>query len=90
MAGAPSADDLVLLASELATNVVVHAQTPFTVRVLPSDGTVRLEVSDGSSILPAVQDLATFKFGLRIVESMSDRWGIESDESGKTVWVERA
>ncbi len=86
-----SGGDVIMVASELATNVVRHAQTEFTVTVEITD-TIRLEVSDGSSILPAVEDMLegehTGGLGLRLVEDLTDRWGVETSESGKTVWVE--
>lgn len=81
-------DDIVLAASELATNVIRHAQTSYTVRVELQEGHVRLEVSDGSSIVPAVEDLVDSKRGLRIINAVSQNWGIEGSENGKTVWVD--
>jgi anti-sigma regulatory factor (Ser/Thr protein kinase) len=86
----PSArvDDLVLIASELATNVVNHARTDFTVSIEGSDP-VRLEISDGSSILPAVAELADGSGrGLRIVDSLASQWGVDATPSGKVIWVE--
>lgn len=86
--GSARLDDILLVISELASNVIRHARTEFTVRLSDDDAHLRIEVSDGSSIVPAVQDLADRKWGLRIVEAVSDRWGIESTDTGKTVWVE--
>lgn len=81
-------EDVVLVASELATNVVRHARTDFRVDLAVEQRRMRLEVSDGSSIVPAVEDLADNQHGLRMIEALSDRWGIESTPTGKTVWVE--
>jgi anti-sigma regulatory factor (Ser/Thr protein kinase) len=86
--GAPSLDDVVLAASEFAANVIRHAQTSFTVRLNTDEERVRLEVSDGSSIIPAVEDLSESYRGLRMIEAISSRWGVEATESGKTVWAE--
>lgn len=86
--GAPRLDDILIVATELASNVVRHAMTEFSVRLTADADLIRLEVSDGSSIVPAVEDLADGKFGLRIVEAAARRWGIESKPTGKTVWVE--
>lgn len=69
---------IVLVASELVTNVIRHANTACTVSVTVDQKQVRLEVSDGFSIVPAVEDLADDQFGLRIVEKVSDRWGGET------------
>lgn len=87
LAGAPDTDHVVLAASELATNVVKYARTQFTVWLHSDAERVRLEVSDGTSIIPAVVELSESKWGLRIVQALSDQWGVDSTESGKTVWV---
>ena len=86
---AGDATDAVLVASELATNVVRHARTPFTVSV-NTEGT-RLEVRDGSSIPPAMGDLlgdAGGGSGLRVVEKLTVRWGVDVTDDGKVVWAE--
>ena len=87
LAGSPVTDDVVLVASELASNVVRHAHTEFTVTLLVGD-VIRLEVADGSSIIPAVEELSESYRGLRLVEAVSEQWGIELAEAGKKVWVE--
>ncbi len=84
----PVVHDVVLAASELAANVIRHAQTEFTVSLETGGDRIRLEVSDGSSIIPAVQDLAESYRGLRLIEAISEDWGVEATESGKTVWAE--
>lgn len=86
--GEAPVDDIVLVGSELASNVIRHARTEFSVRVTNNAELIRLEVSDGSSIIPAIEDLADHKRGFRMVEAVSHRWGIESTDTGKTVWVE--
>ena len=83
-------DDIVVASSELASKVIRHAQTAFTVRLTADDSAVRLEVSDGSSIIPAVNDLSESQLGLRLIESISEQWGIELTETGKTVSAEFA
>ena len=81
-------DDIVLTASELASNVIRHAHTPYTVRLELLENLIRLEISDGSSIVPAVKDLTDSPGGLRIVTAASDKWGIEGNLNGKTIWAE--
>lgn len=83
-------NDIVLAASELATNVIRHAHTRFTVRVTGDDRWVRLEVWDGSSVLPAVQDLNEGNRGLRMIEAIADDWGVEPTGDGKVVWAQFA
>ena len=45
-------DDIEVVVSELATNAMAHAQTPFTVILCAFDETVVLEVSDESRAEP--------------------------------------
>ena len=81
----------VLLVSELVANAVLHAGTPCVVRVDVDDQRVRVEVRDEDPRLPTVKDYgpdAVTGRGLHIVESLSDRWGVDGDERGKTVWFE--
>jgi anti-sigma regulatory factor (Ser/Thr protein kinase) len=86
-----AAADLVLALSELATNAVKHAGTPFEV-VVETDGRVRLEVQDSSPRLPVptrAAPLATSGRGLLIVEELCDRWGVHVTQDAKCVWCER-
>ena len=80
-----------LVASELATNALVHAQTAFTVTLAGSDETVRLTVRDDSLSLPtrrSAQALDPAGRGLEIVEIVSLDYGIDEDEAGsKAVWA---
>jgi anti-sigma regulatory factor (Ser/Thr protein kinase) len=80
-----------LLASELVTNVILHARTPLTVRVLGSPERVRVEVVDASEKAPARQHFssqATTGRGLDLVEFLAADWGADSTPSGKVVWFE--
>ncbi|MBX3284184.1 MAG: ATP-binding protein [Actinobacteria bacterium] len=83
--------------AEVATNAVVHARTPFTVRASRRDGVVHVEVADGSPVLP-VPKASTLQspdhlraptgLGLRIVEEISASWGADATPDGKTVWFD--
>ncbi|HYH50390.1 MAG TPA: ATP-binding protein [Acidimicrobiia bacterium] len=81
-----------LAASELATNVVRHVGTPFTVRTFVAAGYLRVEFVDGSSVLPTVRDLAEDADngrGVYLVEASTTAWGVESYPSGgKGIWFE--
>jgi anti-sigma regulatory factor (Ser/Thr protein kinase) len=85
------ADDVQLVASELATNAVVHAQTPFTVTLAAFAHSLRLEVQDGSPGLPvpgAGNPLDTCGRGLAILDRLSIDWGVTVHAGGgKTVWA---
>jgi two-component sensor histidine kinase len=77
--------------AEVATNAVVHAQTPFTVTVDRRGELVHVEVADGSPELPvpkAASLQASTGLGLRIVDEISTRWGAEATPDGKTVWFD--
>lgn len=87
-------DTLVLLASELVTNAVLHGNGRVHVRaVTTSRGTVVLEVSDGrpGQVVPREMDLwSTGGRGLAMVDVMAWQWGCRSDMAGKVVWCETA
>jgi anti-sigma regulatory factor (Ser/Thr protein kinase) len=85
------AERLALVVSELASNAVLHAGTPFTVRVWRGPDRVRVEVMDRSDRLPAPRDhdpTAVSGRGLAIVGTLADRWGVEVVSGGKCVWAE--
>ena len=85
-----SREVIAVMVSELATNALRHAETPFSVRVEQAPGTVRVEVADGGEGRPAVRSPEPSEpsgRGLRIVESLSDTWGVTAASgAGKTVW----
>ena len=79
-----------LLISELSANCTLHARTSFTVCVDLLGDEVRLAVTDGSVRTPAVRDYgttATTGRGLRLVEELSNGWGVDLRGDGKTVWA---
>lgn len=52
---------------------------------------VRVEVEDGAPSSPAVRTSDHWGgggFGLRIVDAVTDRWGVTLDDDGKRVWFE--
>ena len=79
------------LVSELATNCLLHARTEYTVELSREDGVVRVSVRDGSPAQPRTRhygDESTTGRGLRLVETLSSRWGVEPAAAGKSVWFE--
>ncbi|CAN5216301.1 hypothetical protein BH24ACT1_BH24ACT1_11530 [soil metagenome] len=82
-------DSAVLLVSELATNVTLHARTDLQVTLRFEDNTLWGEVKDWNSRLPQpcmTPDGATTGRGLLLVDAVATRWGIERDDDGKAVW----
>ncbi len=84
-------DTVLLLTSEVVTNAILHARTPSEVRLIRLPEAVRVEVADGSTLLPERRffdfDSASGR-GLAIVEAVAARWGIEPAGAHKTVWFE--
>ncbi|MFW5469086.1 ATP-binding protein [Knoellia sp. CPCC 206435] len=84
-------DDMVLAASELATNAIQHARTPFDVELSRANGLVRIVVTDSSASTVtrrAPDDLDESGRGLMIVELVSHEWGTDTDRHGlSSVWA---
>ncbi|WP_269084785.1 ATP-binding SpoIIE family protein phosphatase [Streptacidiphilus anmyonensis] len=79
-----------LLCSELVTNAVRHACGPIRVRLRLADGELGLEVTDGSPFLPRARHAKEAEEsgrGLRLVDSLADRWGTRATAEGKSVWL---
>lgn len=81
--------DAVLAVSELATNAVRHAGTEFAVRVIREVGQVRVEVANGSPVLPSLPGPSTDREagrGVQLVEAVATAWGVLPSSGGKAVW----
>ncbi|MFG2569311.1 ATP-binding protein [Streptomyces sp. NPDC048567] len=98
------ADDLTLIASELAANALVHGGGPARADVRIADRAgppprVRLEVTDLGrgfdldAVVRTWEDSGGMLDGCRgrglfIVAELSHRWGVRRDRGGHTVWAE--
>lgn len=84
-------EDIRLVASELATNALAHARTPFTVTLSLVNGSVLLAIKDESAAGPmkAMPDVMDMNGrGLMLVELLSSEWGSTFDDAGcKSVWA---
>jgi anti-sigma regulatory factor (Ser/Thr protein kinase) len=87
----PLVEDVTLVASELASNVVLHAGTPFTVRLSAYPDAVILAVGDGSvkkPVLVHAQPDDVAGRGIAIMDMVSRDWGVVvTAEVGKSVWA---
>jgi anti-sigma regulatory factor (Ser/Thr protein kinase) len=85
--------DAQLVVSELATNAVIHAGSPFSVSVGRNGSTMRVSVRDCSGtqpVLRAPEPESLSGRGLRLVGALARDWGVEPGADGKTVWAELA
>lgn len=93
--GSPALDDIVLVASELASNVVRHGpllEREFEVAVTAlADGSCFIEVSDEGTAVPRLKEVGEGEEtgrGLRLVDHIAAAWGVWSrGRHGKTVWA---
>lgn len=89
-------DNAELAISELVTNATLHARTPMQISVFRTpEGRMRISVRDGSTGIPQPRNYeltATTGRGLRLIDSVCTRWGIDpipADQGGgKVVWCE--
>jgi hypothetical protein len=78
----------VLVASELATSAIIHAETPYRVAIDTND-VIRIEVSDESPEPPTVTSPPHQGLGLQIVDKLSAVWGaLPFNGYRKVVWAE--
>ena len=80
-----------LVVSELATNAVLHAKTPFTVTVARRGDWLVVEVRDYVACRVAVPDasdeMELTGRGPEIVRAVSEAWGVWQRRDGKPVWA---
>jgi hypothetical protein len=90
----PIVDAVVLSASELVTNTLVHTDDGGTMRAWDPqpDVPLRLEVEDHDPTIATAQanpePHQPGGHGLNIVGVVSDEWGVQPTDSGKVVWAE--
>jgi len=96
LATCPSANDAVLLTSELAANAVLHTASgeggSFSIAVRHTGALVRVEVTDGgSATAPTVGPVGSLGLsarGLVLVSLVAARWDHEGRPSARLVWFE--
>ena len=87
-------DDVVLTASEVVANAVLHGAGPITVWVWPVRHGLRVEVTDNGGGTPelnsAIDPRDEGGRGLYILDEIADRWGVTPSDPGpgKMLWFE--
>lgn len=83
-------DNAALLTSELVTNSVRHAGSPWVeVDITLGTEQLRVEVSDQSqqSIRPRTRANDS-GWGLILIGELATRWGVDRNNAGKKIWIE--
>jgi serine/threonine-protein kinase RsbW len=94
LAACPAADDMILIASELAANAVLHTHSraaSFMVRCQASPGQVRIEVEDLGGPWRQRRDPGDRPHGLDIISTLTgpDGWGTQAaGTGGRIVWAQ--
>ena len=90
--GREDVEAAMLLTSELVTNAALHAGTSCELALLGSKDLLRIAVSDRNPRSPmkrmSISDHLSTGRGLRMMEVLCRRWGVEPRPDGKTVWCE--
>lgn len=84
-------DDLLVVVSELVTNVVLHARSVIEIAISVGEGVIELSVADTDHQAPKPR-LASEVWdeggrGLALVSALSDDWGVVHRSQGKQIWV---
>jgi anti-sigma regulatory factor (Ser/Thr protein kinase) len=82
--------DVLTVVTELVANATTHARTPMVLNLASRGGRIRVELYDESPALPARREGQGIDagLGLRIVEGVALRWGVNLRDDGKVVWAE--
>jgi two-component sensor histidine kinase len=90
----PTLENLQLLVSELVTNGIVHGRPGRGDSItldLRVNSTLRCAVVDpGSGFASRAARAGDGGWGLRLIERLADRWGVQRTGQGTRVWFETA
>jgi anti-sigma regulatory factor (Ser/Thr protein kinase) len=91
--GHPAADTATLIASEFATNAVLHSASgrggKFTLRAEIGPGCVRVEVEDAGGTWNQGRHGDGRPHGFDVIEAFAghENWGILGDPAGRVAWA---
>jgi hypothetical protein len=90
--GREDVETAMLLTSELITNAALHARTSCVLTLRGGPNLLHIRVADEDPRVPAKRlvfrdELAAGR-GLRLLEVLCRRWGIDQHDHGKTVWCD--
>lgn len=89
----PLADDAILIASEFATNSVLHSASrdggEFTLRAEVHEDYVRIEVEDAGGLWPGGPREDGRPHGFHVVDAIAGppNWGLDGDTAGRIAWA---
>lgn len=84
-------DDALLMTSELVSNAALHTKAVSVLRAEFADSLLRVEVTDGSDVVPqpgCTEPTVLGGRGLRLVNDLATQWGVTRISGGKTIWFE--
>lgn len=79
---------LILAASELSANAVLHAHTPFRLLVQRREASVWIAVEDRAPLNSPQDVVGRTPHGLGLIAALAVRWGVTPRPTGKVVWAE--
>ncbi|MDQ1511624.1 MAG: hypothetical protein QOG50_3468 [Actinomycetota bacterium] len=83
-------EPVMLVANELVANAIVHAHSAPVLSLEDAGPDLLLRVADEGRNLPIARRATPADDGgrgLMLVEALSDCWGVDASESGKSIWA---
>jgi anti-sigma regulatory factor (Ser/Thr protein kinase) len=80
-----------ILTDEVVANAIKHGRPPIELRLKGDGGRITISVADNGPGRPVVRDTAPTAEsgrGMRIVDVLSDEWGVVPLAPGKRVWFQ--
>ena len=82
---------VLLAANELVTNAIIHAHSEVELVVRLRAQVIRIEVIDAAEQVPTPRDTRDDSMGgrgLKVLDAVATRWGVDPLPTGKRVWFE--